>query len=46
MTQFRIVHTRIAVPFTRAYAFAHKPENFPKWAAGMATSSKDFPLER
>jgi hypothetical protein len=26
----------IDVPLARAYAFAHRPENFTKWAAGMA----------
>ena len=28
----------IDVPFARAYDFAHRPENFPQWAAGMAKS--------
>lgn len=34
----RILHITIAVPFDRAYDFAHRPENFPKWAAGMSSS--------
>lgn len=34
----RILHTTIAVPFSTAYAFAHPPENFPKWAAGLSSS--------
>ena len=28
----------IAVPLARAYAFAHRPDNFPLWAAGLSTS--------
>ena len=26
----------IAVPFDQAYAFAHQPANFARWAAGLA----------
>lgn len=36
--QTRIIRTTINVPFEAAYAFAHRPENFPAWAAGMSTS--------
>lgn len=36
--EVRILHTTIAVPFTAAYEFAHRPENFPKWAAGLSSS--------
>jgi hypothetical protein len=36
--QTRILHVTIAVPLAAAYAFAHKPENFPRWAAGLATA--------
>lgn len=36
--QARILHTTIAVPFDQAYAFAHIPENFPTWAAGMSSA--------
>ncbi|MDO7844002.1 SRPBCC family protein [Sphingomonas immobilis] len=32
----RILHTTIAVPYAAAYAFAHRPENFTQWAAGMS----------
>lgn len=28
----------IAVPLARAYAFAQRPDNFPRWAAGLSTS--------
>ncbi|WP_311270908.1 SRPBCC family protein [Sphingobium sp. WCS2017Hpa-17] len=28
----------IAVPLARAYAFAHRPDNFPLWAAGLSSS--------
>ena len=28
----------IAVSLARAYAFAHRPDNFPLWAAGLSTS--------
>ncbi|MDE1993245.1 MAG: hypothetical protein KGI75_12140 [Rhizobiaceae bacterium] len=34
----QIIHTTVKVPFKKAYAFACKPENFPKWAAGMSSS--------
>ena len=34
----RILHTSIDVPFADAYAFAHRPENFPQWAAGLSGS--------
>lgn len=33
----RILHTTIAVPLAIAYDFAHRPENFPKWAAGLSS---------
>lgn len=33
--QTQILHTTVAVPFNKAYAFARKPENFPRLAAGM-----------
>jgi hypothetical protein len=32
----RILHVTIRVPIKRAYAFAHRPENFPRWAVGLA----------
>lgn len=35
----RVLHTTVATPFAAAYEFAHQPENFPKWAAGL---SKDL----
>lgn len=34
----RIIHTTINRAFNEAYDFAHRPENFPLWAAGMSTS--------
>lgn len=34
----RILHIRIDVPFDAAYDFAHRPGNFPSWAAGMTSS--------
>lgn len=36
--QTQIIHTTVQVPFKKAYEFARKPENFPKWAAGMSSS--------
>lgn len=30
-------------PFAEAYAFAHRPENFAKWAAGLATALRQSP---
>lgn len=33
-----ILHVSIRVPLARAYAFAHRPETFPRWAAGLADS--------
>lgn len=34
----RIVHTTIGVPYAVAYEFAHQPQNFAKWAAGLSSS--------
>jgi len=34
----RILHETIDKPFDAAYAFAHEPENFPRWAAGLSKS--------
>jgi hypothetical protein len=34
----RILSTTIGVPLDAAYEFAQKPENFTKWAAGLAKS--------
>lgn len=34
----RIIHTTIHRSVAEAYDFAHRPENFPKWAAGMSSS--------
>lgn len=36
--QVRIISQTIDVPLAAAYAFAHQPENFPKWAAGLSKS--------
>ena len=36
--QVRNLSTTINVPFADAYGFAHNPENFPKWAAGLSSS--------
>jgi hypothetical protein len=38
MLEARTITIGIACPFDRAYAFAHVPGNFPKWAAGMSSS--------
>lgn len=32
----RILHVTIRVPLAEAYAFAHRPENFPLWAKGLS----------
>ena len=37
-SEVRILHVTIRVPIERAYAFAHRPENFPRWAVGLADS--------
>lgn len=34
--QVQILHIAANVPLEPAYAFAHQPENFPKWAAGLS----------
>jgi hypothetical protein len=34
----RHIGITIDCPFKQAYAFAHKPESFPKWAAGLSSS--------
>lgn len=36
--QVRHLGVSIAVPLARAYAFAHQPDNFPRWAAGLSSS--------
>lgn len=36
--QVRIISQTINVPLAVAYDFAHRPENFPTWAAGLSTS--------
>ena len=40
MTQstVRTLETTIERPLAEAYAFAHVPENFPRWASGLSTS--------
>ncbi|NWK95148.1 polyketide cyclase [Sphingobium lactosutens] len=38
LRQARHLGIGIAVPFARAYDFTHRPENFPRWAAGLSTS--------
>jgi len=37
-SEVRILHVTVRVPIERAYAFAHRPENFPRWAVGLADS--------
>jgi len=32
----RVLTTTIKVPISTAYEFAHKPGNFPQWAAGLS----------
>jgi len=34
----RQISITIAVPLAEGYAFAHRPENFPQWAAGLSHS--------
>ena len=34
----RSLDIMINCPFSEAYNFAHRPENFPKWAAGLSSS--------
>lgn len=34
----RLIGIAVDCPMEEAYAFASRPENFPKWAAGMSTS--------
>lgn len=38
MLAARTISVSIACPFDRAYTFAHIPENFALWAAGLADS--------
>lgn len=38
--EVKILNVTANVPFKKAYEFAHRPENFPKWAAGLSTSLK------
>ncbi|MFT3694082.1 MAG: hypothetical protein QM831_13140 [Kofleriaceae bacterium] len=38
--QVRNLSTTIAVPLARAYDFAHRPDNFPKWAEGMTADAR------
>jgi len=33
-----ILSIAIEAPFDAAYAFVHRPENFPRWAAGLSTT--------
>lgn len=33
----RIVHLSIASPWKQVYDFAHRPENMPLWASGLAS---------
>ncbi len=40
MLEARTISIAIDCPFDRAYAFARRPENFPKWAAGLSNSLK------
>jgi hypothetical protein len=40
MLEARTISIAIACPFDEAYDFAHRPENFPQWAAGLSTSLK------
>lgn len=35
-TAVRILNTTVDVPLAVAYGYAHRPENFPKWAAGLS----------
>lgn len=36
--QVRHLSIGIAVPLARAYAFTRRPENFPRWAAGLSAT--------
>lgn len=33
----KIIHVSIDVPWRTVYDFAHRPENMPRWAAGLAS---------
>ncbi|RYX95407.1 MAG: SRPBCC family protein [Comamonadaceae bacterium] len=35
-TAVRILHATVNVPLAVAYEYAHRPENFPEWAAGLS----------
>jgi len=37
MLEAMTLEIAIACPFDRAYSFAHRPENFPRWAAGLSS---------
>jgi len=37
MFEVRQITVSIARPADQVYAFAHRPENFPKWAAGLGS---------
>jgi len=39
----RIISQTIDVPMASAYDFTHRPENFPKWAAGLSQSLHETP---
>lgn len=36
----KVVHATIARDWKQVYDFAHKPENMPKWASGLANGLK------
>ena len=40
MLASRVISVTIRRPYAAVYGFAHKPENFPRWAAGLSTSLK------
>ena len=40
MLPSRVISLAIARPLAEVYAFAYKPENFPRWAAGLSNSLK------
>ena len=40
MLASRVISVSIRRSYAAVYAFAHKPENFPRWATGLSTSLK------
>lgn len=37
VAEAKIIHISVAAPWRSVYDFAHRPENMPLWAAGLAS---------